>query len=90
MRRKHPIADLLNDPESRQRILEKAKSQARGGLLDLIESRGTTGEPKQPEIAVPAIFGKRPQPEEIDRSRTSNEMILSREAILKDGRRVRW
>lgn len=32
----------------------------------------------------------RPDPEDLDRSRTSNDMILSGRAILKDGRKVDW
>lgn len=32
----------------------------------------------------------RPQAEEIDRSRTSNDMIISGKAILRDGRKVDW
>lgn len=47
----------------------------------------TTGKPvEQGWTAVTA----RPSPEEIDRSRTSNEMILSGKAILKDGKKVDW
>jgi hypothetical protein len=90
MTKKHTIADLLNDPKSRRRILERAKAESRGGgLLDLIPSYGADGEPLGSEKALYSL-GTRPQPEEIDRSETSNEMILSRRAVLKDSRKIRW
>lgn len=36
------------------------------------------------------VVSSRPEPEEIDRSRTSNDMIISGKAILRNGRKVDW
>lgn len=48
---------------------------------------GTGGKPlEQGWVAVNAL----PDATEIDRGRTSNEMILSKRAILKDGKKVDW
>jgi hypothetical protein len=48
----------------------------------------TPGAPK-PEAGWVAV-NQRPTPEEIDRSLTSNEMIISKRAILKNGKKVDW
>jgi len=44
------------------------------------------GQPAAGFVAVNA----RPDGMDIDRSRTTNEMILSKRAILKDGKKVDW
>jgi hypothetical protein len=87
MTRKHTIATLLNDPKSRRRILDRVKAGRGGGLFDLIPP---VGEPPLGSEKELYSLGMRPQPEEIDHSQTSSEMILSRKAVLKDGRRRRW
>jgi hypothetical protein len=44
---------------------------------------------RQPDAGYVAVTA-RPSPEDIDRSRTTNEMIFAKKAILKDGRKVDW
>jgi len=53
----------------------------------------TNGQPQQPKGVAPqgyVAINQRPQPEEIDRSRTSNDDIISGKAVLRNGRKVSW
>jgi hypothetical protein len=82
------MASVMNNPKLKDKAFAKAKGQVRGGgLLDLVR---TVGEESSPLEDKGWIKSKRPETEEIDRSVTSPEMILTRKAILKDGRRVTW
>jgi hypothetical protein len=83
------IAELLNNKESRDRILAKAKAKVGGGgLLDLIPTYGPDGQPLDSDKGW--ALSKKPTNEEIDYSKSPSELILSGRAVLKDGRRIKW
>ena len=59
-------------------------------------SQGQPGAPKGAPGQRPAAsvgftaVNQRPEPEEINRDRTTNDMIISGRAVLRDGRKVSW
>jgi hypothetical protein len=83
------ISDLLNNKESRDRILAEAKAAVGGsGLLDMIPAYGTDGQSLDSDEGwTPST---QPKIEDINYSKTSDEMVLDGHAVLKDGRRVKW
>jgi hypothetical protein len=66
----------------------------RYGMTSGTPATGTQRQQQQPAGGQPAAgfvaVNARPDGMDIDRSRTSNEMILSKRAILKDGKKVDW
>jgi hypothetical protein len=86
---KNSIADILNDKESRDRILAEAKAQISGGIFDLLPQCGLDGKPIQ-SVENAVRLSSMPAREEIDYSRTSDRMIVEGRAFLKDGREVAW
>jgi hypothetical protein len=88
---KSSLASFFNDPESRRRVLENAETECKGILLDLIPGHGPDGIPLDAVDSEKRwIQTKRPEPQEIDYPKSSDEMILSGRAILKDGHAVYW
>jgi len=80
------IPELLNNKESRERILAKAKAEVGGGgILDMIPAYGPDGKPLEEWINL----GRMPKPHEIA-DETTDVMILENKAILKAGRKVTW
>lgn len=93
--KKTTIASLLNNKESRDRILAKAKAEAGGGgLLDLIQAYGPDGQPLDSDERWTSDEGwtpsRRPTNKEIDYSKSSPDLILKGRAVLKSGQRIRW
>ncbi len=83
------IPELLNNNESRDRILAKVKAEVGGGgLLDLIPAYGLDDRPLSSDEGW--TRSRRPTSEEIDYSKSSSELILGGRAVLKDGRRIAW
>jgi hypothetical protein len=83
------IQALFKKKESRDRILSNVKKNiGEKGLLGLIPVR--RADKRSFESDESWTLCGRPTPDEIDRSRTTNEMILSRRAVLKDGRMIKW
>jgi hypothetical protein len=77
------IAELLNNKESRERILVEVKAELDGfGLLDSIPSSGLDGEPLDSEKGW-TRSDKSQEPKEIDYGKTSDEMILEGKVVLK-------
>lgn len=85
-----PMDSVMNNKERKDRAFAEAKNQVRSdGLLDQIRTVGEESSPLDEQKGW--IKSKRPETEEIDRSRTTPHMILNkRRAILKDGLRVTW
>ena len=63
-----------------------------GDLLNAIPSYGPDGKPLDPTTSKErwTPLAKRPKPEEIDYSQTSDDMIISGNAVLKDKRKITW
>jgi len=85
----NPLTEFLNNKESMHRVLSEVKANLSGrGLLDLISTRGTGSQALDSWEGF--ALGERPEPEEVDRSRTSADWIIEGRAILKDGQKRRW
>ncbi len=83
------IQELFKTKQSRDIILANVrKNVGEKGLLGLIPVHGA--DPQSLNLGEHFTLSSRPTPEEIDRSRTTNEMIISRRAVLKDGQRIKW
>lgn len=79
---------MLNDKATRDRILAEVKSEMDPGLVGLIPAYGPDGQELDSEEHW--TMGERPTPEQIDRTKTSDDQILDGRAILKDGTRRAW
>jgi len=89
MAKNNSIASFLNDPEWRRKVLEEAQAESGGDLLGQMPAYALDGKPLAPVDSESGwIRTKRPEPKEIDYSRSSDDLILSDRVIRKDGRRV--
>lgn len=90
-------AQRLTISRYERELPEAVKKVARRyGLISGKTAAGTQQQQqqqRQTQQQTPAGYIKindRPNPEDVDRSRTSNDMILSGKAILKNGKKVDW
>jgi hypothetical protein len=89
MAKNNSIASFLNDPESRRRVLDEALAESGGDLLDLLSEYSLDGNRLESvDSESGRIRTKRLVPQDIDYSRSSDEMILNGREIRKDGRRI--
>ncbi len=83
------MASFLNDPEWRRKVLEESQAESRGDLLGQVPAYSLDGKPLAPVDPEGGwIRTKRPDPREVDYSRSSDDLILSDKVIRKDGRRI--
>ncbi len=83
------VADILNDKESRDRILAEALETSGDDLFDFIPTCALGGSSRDPNEEF-ALSDKAPKIQEINYRKSSPEMIIEGRAVLNDGRRVYW
>jgi len=82
----------MNSTEQRRRMLTEALAQTGGDLLDAIPSNGCGCNSLGPKATKEerVLLNRAPRPKEIDYMRTTDDMVISGSADLKDGRKVIW
>jgi hypothetical protein len=84
------VVDILN--RRGREFLKEALSEPSGGLLSNIPENAVDDTPRDQESSreIWIRVDRRPAPPEIDYPRTSEDVLLDNQAILKDGRHVTW